>query len=82
MRQVMGRPKEAKSTLELEDLRVVKEDGQKADDAAVPIHLWDEMYLLARHLDDTIIGDPPSRWREGLAMMRTCCLGWWRLQCF
>ena len=47
MRQVTGRPKEAKSTLELEDLRVVKEDEQKADDAAVPIHLWDEMYLLA-----------------------------------
>ena len=61
----------------LEEVR--KQDGQKADDATVPVALWDSMFLLTRR-EDTGVNQIPlvQDWRKGLELFRTGMIKAWR----
>eukprot|EP00986_Skeletonema_menzelii_P007431 scaffold2926_cov176-Skeletonema_menzelii.AAC.1 len=61
----------------------IKQDGQKADDAEVPTHLWDGMWMRSRNEQgfgsmeswmgkplDTNEGEDQPRWRQALEVMR------------
>ena len=63
-------------------LRVLKQDGQKADDAEVPIHLWDSMFLRDREEDDCITHAVVNDWQLGLRLFRNVHLGLWRRRLF
>ena len=56
---------------------VVKTDGQKADDAAVPVKLWDKMFVLAV-ASECLRESMPSGWRQSLASLREYFIRWWR----
>ena len=49
---------------------LVKKDGQKADDATVPIHLWDFTFHADQKGDTTITSPLPGDWQTGLSMFR------------
>ena len=58
---------------------VLKQDGQKADDAEVPVRLWDSMFLLSR---PTVPGlsdkELPNNWRHGMDLFRRILVKTWR----
>ena len=57
---------------------VLKVEGQKHDDAAVPVHLWDSMFQKERALDTCITHPLPKYWRQGIAALREAILLIWR----
>ncbi len=70
--QIAARHEECTTTLDT----VVKQEGQKADDAAVPVHLWDAMWLLRR----SQCGLPPLEdgWGKPFAQEELSGLPRWR----
>ena len=56
---------------------MVKVDGQKADDAEVPIELWDKMFALtwATNLPGIEL---PRGWRQALGSLRKGFSVWWK----
>jgi len=62
---------------------VLKQDGQKADDAAVPVRLWDSMFLLSRATIPEVQHRPvPDGWRRGLDLFRNLLIRVWRRRVF
>ena len=57
---------------------VLKVEGQKHDDAAVPVHLWDSMFQKERAFDTTITHPLPKQWRQGMEALREAFLLIWR----
>ena len=49
---------------------VLKVDDQKEDDAEVPVHLQDSIFVKARLVDPRILYTLASSWREGLHFFR------------
>ncbi|KAL7468881.1 hypothetical protein ACHAXS_009127 [Conticribra weissflogii] len=58
--------------------KVVKKDGQKADDAEVPVHLWDSMWVHTIPTDFVKQPTPGSEWRNLLRLLRGGAIRWWR----
>ena len=63
------------------DQEVVKADHQKADDAAVPVHLWYSMFMKAQAADQKVQHLLAERWQEGLALFQETHLPLWRSRC-
>ena len=58
---------------------IVKVDGQKADDATIPVHLWGFTFRTDRETDTSIRTPLVSDWRKGLlALFRDRMLRRWR----
>ena len=57
---------------------VLKVEGQKHDDASVPVHLWDSMLQKERALDTCITHSLPKHWRQGIEALREAFLLIWR----
>ena len=57
---------------------LVKKDRQKADNATVPIHLWDFTFHADRKGDAIITSPLPGDWQTGLSMFRKGMLLIWR----
>ena len=57
---------------------VVKANHQKADDAKVPFHLWDSMFMKTRAADKTVRLTLVGRWQEELALFQEFHLPLWR----
>ena len=64
-------PTTVEAALEAHDVleKVQKEDGQKEDDAAVTVRLWETMFLEVQAADQKIRSELASRWREGLSLL-------------
>ena len=54
---------------------------QKADEAPVPVHLWDKMYALSRLTRNPGAKFAPG-WRRTHTTYRSCLIRWWRRQVF
>ena len=66
-------------TNDTEEEVVRKVDFQKADDAKVPVHLWDSMYLRSRRHDPALReATPVTGWRRALELLRKGMIRVWR----
>lgn len=70
-----GATSDPQDLLDEVDEAVIKADGQKADDAEIPIHLWDG-FVKRAFLDDHLV--LPPRWRRGLRLFCFGFIRWWR----
>ena len=58
------------------DFEVLKQEGQKSDNAEVPVRLWDTMYFLSLSPEQRL--RLPSNWRKLLALLRLHAIRGWR----
>ena len=58
-----------------EGQEVLKQEGQKRDDAQIPIHLWDQHLYNMR---DPSFGPVPPGWRSSLDVLRGFLLQRWQ----
>ena len=60
------------------DEEVLKDDGQKADDAEVKVEMWDASFQTDRAADNRITHPLRIGWRQGLTKFRNAHLRLWR----
>ena len=78
---VVARANASAPTLRLDPCKpiggVLKQDGQKADDAKIPTHLWDVMFQSSWSLDPLLVREIPPNWAQGLNIFRKLLLHVW-----